>query len=205
MPGNQGGSNWGTTAADPAEGHGVRRRRQSGRDPEARGRHEAQRRSGHAVAAAPATQPLQAGFAAYQQHCTVVPRRRPAGCAAGRRESSSASPIAWERTPSRRSSPAARANASGLEHHRRRADGGDRVPRELRVATAGTRRRGGRGRGAGPAGTFPPGPVVGQRRRAAAAAAAASASDRSTRALAAMPATQLYPDDVTGSCRRIAT
>ncbi len=43
MPGNQGGSNWGTTAADPAEGHGVRRRRQSGRDPEARGRHQAHR------------------------------------------------------------------------------------------------------------------------------------------------------------------
>ena len=68
MPGNQGGSNWGTTAAQSAEGAGVRRQRESGRDPQARGREDPHACAGGGGGGTR----LQAGFAAYQQHCSVA-------------------------------------------------------------------------------------------------------------------------------------
>ena len=80
MPGNQGGSNWGTTAANPDKGLVFVVERQPGRAAEARGREDV-----HAAAAAAAAGAVpQAGAAVFTQHCQRLPRREPAGCGAGR-------------------------------------------------------------------------------------------------------------------------
>ena len=106
MPGNQGGSNWGTTAADPEKGmvfvvdvnqvallklEDVTKRTDDGRGGG----------GGGGAAAAGGARRLSAALHG-------LPRRRPARRAARARRRSSASPIAWARTRSGRSSPAAR-------------------------------------------------------------------------------------------------
>ena len=108
MPGNQGGSNWGTTAADPQKGMvfvvGVNQvailKLEDVTDAHGRTRARRRRRRGQRRAAG--------GLRRVPAVLHRLPRREPSRRASRRRHLSSASPIAWARTRSGQSSPAAK-------------------------------------------------------------------------------------------------
>ena len=158
MPGNQGGANWGTTGRT-GEGAGVRRRGQSGRDPQARGRDTA--RCPRAAAGGGRWAGVargQAGFLAYQQYCTGVPRREPARGAAGRADSGRHHG-SHRRGRHQGGITGGKGNMRPrVEHHRRRDGFSDFLPGAVEcIGWPGGR---GVGRGGGPPVELPPGPVV---------------------------------------------
>jgi quinoprotein glucose dehydrogenase len=153
MPGNQGGSNWGTTAADPEKGmvfvvgvnqvailklEDVTKRSDSGRGG---GR-------GGAV--------NQAGLAAYQQYCTACHGADMRGALPG-----VANLVG---VTDRMGEDAIKAVVTGGKGQMRPVSGISEVEMTAVIAYLGTTGanagRGGRGRGGAPAEAFPPGPVV---------------------------------------------
>ena len=157
MPGNQGGANWGTTAANPQKGlvfvvgvnqvailklEDVKQRTVEGRG------------GGGGQGGAP----LQAGFLAYQQVPHRVPWREPArgaaGCDRSRRHHRSHRRRRDQGGDHRRQGQ----HAAGVQHHRHRDDVDHFLPgADERIGRPGGR---GGGRGGGPPVELPPGPVV---------------------------------------------
>ena len=191
MPGNQGGSNWGTTAANPEKGlvfvvnvnQVAILKLEDVRDAHAARGPRRRRRQGGV--------PLQAGFLAYQQHCTACHGANLRGALPGVTDRSSASRIASARTRSRRSITGGKGKmrpVSGITDAEMAA-----VIAYLALSSASGGRGGrGGGRGGGP-------PVVAARtgRRDAAARHSRrrrrASSARSIPASAAMPATCRIP------------
>jgi quinoprotein glucose dehydrogenase len=155
MPGNQGGSNWGTTAADPQKGLvfvvGVNQVAILKLEDVTKRTLAPGRGGGNAA--------LQAGFAAYQQYCT--------GCHGANLGGALPGVPSLVGITDRMGEDAIKAIVTGGKGQMRPVSSITEAEMTAVIAylastspSAGRGRAGGRGRGAGPPEVFPPGPVV---------------------------------------------
>jgi len=158
MPGNQGGSNWGTTAADPQKGMvfvvGVNQVAILKLEDVTKRTVEAARGGGGGAGGAP----LQAGFTAYQQYCT--------GCHGANLRGALPGVASLVGITDRMGEDAIKAVVTGGQGQMRPVSSISEQELSAVIAyLANTSPSAGRGRtagrGSGPAEAFPPGPVVG--------------------------------------------
>ncbi|MEO8077909.1 MAG: PQQ-binding-like beta-propeller repeat protein, partial [Acidobacteriota bacterium] len=159
MPGNQGGSNWGTTAADPQKGLvfvvGVNQVAILKLEDVTKRNLEGGRGGGSNAS----TVPLQAGFAAYQQHCT--------GCHGANLQGTLPGVPSLVGVTDRVGEDAIKAIVTGGRGQMRPVSSVSEPELNAVIAYLGTTSASaGRGRAAGRSGgppeSFPPGPVVAQ-------------------------------------------
>ena len=157
MPGNQGGSNWGTTAGDPQKGMvfvvGVNQVAILKLEDVTRRTAEAGRGGGGGAGGAP----LQAGFTAYQQYCT--------GCHGANLRGALPGVSSLVGVTDRMGEDAIKAVVTGGQGQMRPVTGITEQEVSAVIAyLANTSPSAGRGRtagrGSGPAESFPPGPIV---------------------------------------------